>query len=117
MEQSSLENTHIDDLVELVEPILQYSPDEVYLTGSSVNSDNYGDIDVAINLSNDQSISKIENYLLKELNESTRFGTDESWIGKHKSVVRGTRDDVSYDFFIWDDKKLLDDEKLILAAD
>lgn len=116
-ENSGLSRQDRSEVSELVGRIIDYSPEEIYLTGSSVDSNNYEDIDLAVNFPEEEYSQELEDELLNLLEDSTCFGTNESWRGKKKTIVRGKINQISYDIFLWEAKSLPDDKKLTLTKE
>lgn len=47
-DNSALSDEDIDNVMRIIEVADKYNPDEVYLTGSSVDNKEYGDVDLAL---------------------------------------------------------------------
>ena len=113
-ENSALNNTDIDNVFQAVRLAEQCKPDEVYLTGSSVNNEDYGDIDLALDFSSEIYDESIVDSFMDLLDSSRRIGTEPDSRGKQRVIVRGELSGRDYDIFIMEENTLPSDNRLDL---
>ncbi len=111
---SELTQTDVESVAELSELALDYSPEEIYLTGSSVKNEDYNDVDLCVNFSEGEFNEELVNRYLEDLDDSTRIGASKSSRGKKRVIVKGNYKGSLYDIFILEDNNLPSDVRLDL---
>ena len=113
-DNSALSDEDIDNVMRIIEVADKYNPDEVYLTGSSVDNKEYGDVDLALDFSSEMYDESIVDTYLDLLDSSRRIGTDPQSREKQRVIVRGEMSDTDYDVFIMEENSLSSEKKLDL---
>ena len=113
-DNSALSDEDIDNVMRIIEVADEYNPDEVYLTGSSVDNKEYGDVDLALDFSSEMYDESIVDTYLDLLDSSRRIGTDPQSREKQRVIVRGELSDTDYDVFIMEENSLSSEKKLDL---
>ena len=113
-DNSALSDEDIDNVMRIIEVAEEYNPDEVYLTGSSVDNKEYGDVDLALDFSSEMYDESIVDTYLDLLDSSRRIGTDPQSREKQRVIVRGELSDTDYDVFIMEENSLSSEKKLDL---
>lgn len=113
-DNSALSDEDIDNVMRIIEVADKYNPDEVYLTGSSVDNKEYGDVDLALDFSSEMYDESIVDTYLDLLDSSRRIGTDPQSREKQRVIVRGELSDTDYDVFIMEENSLSSEKKLDL---
>ena len=111
---SELTQTDVESVAELSELALDYSPEEIYLTGSSVKNEDYNDVYLCVNFSEGEFNEELVNRYLEDLDDSTRIGASKSSRGKKRVIVKGNYKGSLYDIFILEDNNLPSDVRLDL---
>ena len=113
-DNSALSDEDIENVMRIIEVADKYNPDEVYLTGSSVDNKEYGDVDLALDFSSEMYDESIVDTYLDLLDSSRRIGTDPQSREKQRVIVRGELSDTDYDVFIMEENSLSSEKKLDL---
>jgi hypothetical protein len=113
-DNSALSDEDIDNVMRIIEVADKYNPDEVYLTGSSVDNKEYADVDLALDFSSEMYDESIVDTYLDLLESSRRIGTDPQSREKQRVIVRGELSDTDYDVFIMEENSLSSEKKLDL---
>ena len=113
-DNSALSDEDIENVMRIIEVADKYNPDEVYLTGSSVDNKEYGDVDLALDFSSEMYDESIVDTYLDLLDSSRRIGTDPQSKEKQRVIVRGELSDTDYDVFIMEENSLSSEKKLDL---
>ena len=113
-DNSALSDEDIENVMRIIEVADKYNPDEVYLTGSSVDNKEYADVDLALDFSSEMYDESIVDTYLDLLDSSRRIGTDPQSREKQRVIVRGELSDTDYDVFIMEENSLSSEKKLDL---
>jgi hypothetical protein len=113
-DNSALSDEDIENVMRIIEVADKYNPDEVYLTGSSVDNKEYADVDLALDFSSEMYDESIVDTYLELLDSSRRIGTDPQSREKQRVIVRGELSDTDYDVFIMEENSLSSEKKLDL---
>jgi hypothetical protein len=113
-DNSALSDEDIENVMRIIEVADKYNPDEVYLTGSSVDNKEYGDVDLALDFSSEMYDESIVDTYLDLLDSSRRIGTDPQSREKQRVIVGGEMSDTDYDVFIMEENSLSSEKKLDL---
>jgi hypothetical protein len=113
-EGSEIEHFCLNDLRSIIDIALDHDPYLVFLTGSSIDNSNYGDIDIVADYEEPGSIYEAAESLEDCLSAVRIYGTEETSRSRNQLLVSGALGGQDYDIFLRENPIMRSDKELVL---